>query len=116
MRGGRRSGFVALAVAGAVAVALIVLWTLDTRSHDGRVSRRISLAGADVGGLSRERLTAVVADLARRYPTTVIEISDGKKRLLTDAAELGIEVDEEATVATTMRAGRHGSPPARILG
>lgn len=102
----------ALAAAGALAAVPLlatVAWALDTRAHRGEVARNVTLAGRRIGGMGPQELAAAVDDLTRRYGTTKVAIRTSPSAVTATAAELGVAVDRDATVAAALGTGRHGS-------
>ena len=101
---------------GALAVPLVLFgvtsaaWAIDTRGDDA-VSRGIELAGSDVGGDTREELTAVVDQLADELPKARVTIDTGEFEIETTAGDLGVTVDEESTIADVMAAGTNDPGP-----
>ncbi|MET0727349.1 MAG: VanW family protein [Acidimicrobiales bacterium] len=84
-----------------------IAWAVDTSS--GGVPRNVELAGVDVGGLSRLELTVRVAELAEVFASTPVEVVSGDETYSTTAAEIGLRVDEDLTVASALDAGHDGS-------
>jgi len=82
---------VALAVAGFVVVPALA-------GDDDEVR----LAGEDVSGLSEEELRARVVELAAALPATPVTIATGTGELASTAGELGVALDEEATVQAVL--------------
>jgi vancomycin resistance protein YoaR len=104
------------AVGGLAAVPLLVTlaWALDTRAHRGEVARNVTLAGRRIGGMGPQELAAAVDDLTRRYGRTPVAIRTSPAAVTATAADLGVAVDRDATVAAALGAGRHGSLPSRV--
>ncbi|MGH9179514.1 MAG: VanW family protein [Acidimicrobiales bacterium] len=116
MRGARR---LVLGTLGAVAVLVVLVgaaWALDTSRADGKVLRNVSVGGRDVGGMNRTEVVRVVADLARRYKVTPIEVEAPGGGFSAAPEELGLVVDEEATVQAVLDEGRDGGTLARAWG
>lgn len=91
-----------LLILGALAAATAI----DGWTGSDRVARNVELAGSPVGRESRAQLTASVEELARRLPSTPVEMDAGVFELETTAGELGLGVDVEATVGDVMEIGR----------
>ncbi|MBK9181143.1 MAG: VanW family protein [Acidimicrobiales bacterium] len=102
-------GLIALAVVGGLLVLLVGSSLVDSWMHRGRAERNVTLAGQQVGGQSRAEVEAHVADLASGFSATpvTVEVPEGTG-FETTADELGLTVDEEATVDAVMAAGRSG--------
>ena len=92
-------------------VGLVVLtgatWALDTRASDGEVLRNVEVAGRSVGRLDPEGLAPVVASIADDYAGSSVAIRSGSDEIQVPAAELGLAVDQEATMAAALDEGRH---------
>ena len=90
---------VALLIPILIVAAAVLTWVVDTRVANGdKVPRNVTLAGRAIGGLSEPHLTGHVRDLAATYGDTPVEIRSGDRTLETTVADLGAEVDQEATV------------------
>ncbi|MGQ0521132.1 MAG: VanW family protein [Actinomycetota bacterium] len=116
MRGARRLVLSALvAVAGLLAL-VGAAWALDTSRSDGEVLRNVTLGGRDIGGLTRDRLAAVVHELAARYPEAAVRVDAPGGGFTFGPGELGLTVDEPATVEAALGTGRGGNPLDRLRG
>ena len=109
----RRLAFV-LAVPVMVVALVVLAWVLDTRGDEGRVQRRVALAGRPVGGLSEAELAAVVEQLAAELPGQRVEVRAPGGGFTTDGESLGVRVAKPATVRAALRVGRSGAPPVRL--
>ena len=96
----------ALVVPGVLLVLLIVAWAVDTATHSGQVLRNVELAGTSVDGTKEDELPQLVAGLAEDMGARKVTLTSGDLVYETTAAELGLKVDETATVDATMDAGR----------
>ncbi len=106
----------ALMVAPAVLLAAwLVLWLIDSSNNSDRTPRGLTIEGPstsiDIGGLSTDDVTAVVANLAERHHSTPVEIVTPTRTISSTAGEVGLVVDVEATVAAIMRMDRSRSNP-----
>lgn len=94
-------------------LALILLavgaWAVDQSAHSGQVVRNVTLAGEPVGGLSKDDLTATVGDLADEFADTEVTVTSGDIEISSSASALGVSVDTDGTVETTMDVGRSDS-------
>jgi vancomycin resistance protein YoaR len=107
-----------LLAAGALAGAVVVVtaaWALDSHVHDGRVVRRVVVAGRQVGGMHRSALITWVDTVAGRYDTAPIEIRAPEAGFQSGASELGLSVDRAATVERVLSEGRRGNAASRAL-
>ncbi len=98
-------------------LSLALVWTVDTARTRGKVQRNVTLAGADVSGLTTAELQAQVNDLAVRFAATPVQVTatspDGSetRRLDVTAAAAGLVVDQAATVTQTLSANRDDGVP-----
>lgn len=90
----------------------VAAWAVDTSLGGGEVPRNVELVGLDVGSLPEDELRAAVDDLAAGYGTTEVRLVTPDRTLTATASELGLAVDEDATVAAVLDVG-HGSPVYR---
>ncbi len=110
----RRRQLMVLATAPLAFVLLVVAaWAVDATIHERQVHRNVSLAGTAIGGLSEPDLRAVIAEIADDYGQTPVRIDLPDGAIDTTAARVGLEVDEDATVATALDVGRTDLLPAR---
>ena len=119
VRGGLRFRWYAplLGVAGFL-VLLALMWTVDASRARGKVQRNVSVAGIDVGGMSKEALRAQIADIATRFGATQVTVTavdpagGPPKQFSATAADVGLAVDQAATTAAALDANRTGLSPA----
>jgi vancomycin resistance protein YoaR len=97
-----------------LAVVVVGAWALDANAHDGKVLRRVTLAGRDVSGLERVRLARVVDEVAAAVPTEQVEVRAPGGGFTVPAADLGVQVDRAATVRAALDLGRTGGLPQRF--
>lgn len=102
-----------LLIAGVAVLALLILlvavWAIDRGRHSGSAMRNVSFASTQVGGLSEAEVRGVVARLDRENASRPVTVETPNGTLETTAGALGLIVDEPATVAAVMDAGRDGS-------
>lgn len=94
---------------------LIAAWAVDTGADSGRVARNVDLGGSNVGRMPEDRLAATVRGIAGRYATTKVKVETLGHNYLVPASQLGLRLDEEATIAAAMRAGRTDTVALRPL-
>jgi vancomycin resistance protein YoaR len=87
-----------------------VAWTTNVSSRGDEVASNVTLAGADVSGLSADEAAGVVKERQVDLLATPIIISVGDRRLTLTAEEMGFTYDYEATLADVLSA-RHGDGP-----
>ncbi len=83
---------------------LVGAWAFDSR--DGRVVRNVELGGRAVGGSSASELDRFVADLATEYEEAPVRIVTPDETYETTAANLGLTLDQRASVRAAEREGR----------
>jgi vancomycin resistance protein YoaR len=89
-----------------VVLLLIVAWAVDSASSSGKVQRNVEVAGQQVGGKTEDDLTGIVADVAAEAGEREVTIDvEGREPYVTNAAALGLVVDEEATIDAAMDVG-----------
>ncbi len=101
--------FVTLVVVPTVAtVILAALWAVDAGAHEGQVMRNTVVGGVAVGGLSASDARTEIQALANQIETTdvVVELPWGTEAV--SNAELGVQIDVEATLDELLDAGRDG--------
>ncbi len=87
----------------------LVFWLVDSAANSDKTPRGLTLESpanadisVDIGGMSRDDVTAVVTELAERFGETPVEITTPSRALTVTAADLGLALDVEATVAVVM--------------
>jgi vancomycin resistance protein YoaR len=94
-----------------VVVVVVAGWALDASS--GGVARNVVLAGVDVGGVAEDELPIRVAAIADTFSEAPVEVVSEGRTYRTTAAEIGLEVDQRATVDRTLDVGHEGFLLAR---
>ena len=105
----------ALAAALGLAIVVVGAWAVDLNAHEGRVLRRVVLAGRPVGGLPEARLRQVVDEIASQVPGRPVQVVAPGGGFTADAERLGVVMAEGATTKATMAVGRTGSLPAQLI-
>ncbi|MFN8018790.1 MAG: VanW family protein [Acidimicrobiales bacterium] len=96
-----------------IVVVLLAAWAIDSSGADGRVPRNVTLADRDVSKLTEDDLAATVADVAQQYATTEVQVRTADKTYKVPASELGLRLDQEATVQAALDLDRGKSLPSR---
>ena len=106
-----------LVLGAAIGLALllsVVAFAADQVAHTGKVSRNVSVGGRNVSSASTGDLADVVQEVAQRYATTEVLVTDEEDTgFTTDAGSIGVRVDPGATAERTLAVGRSGSLPGR---
>ena len=114
MRRARRFFVYALALVAGLAALTVAAWALDTSGSKDEVARNVTVAGLDVGGLDRAELAGVVAGVARTYRAAPLQIDAPDGGFTIDPAEIGLAVDEGATMKAALDKGRTGNPLGQV--
>src|SRR5262245_25599937 len=109
----RRAALVLCAVV--VAVAPIAGWIASSSARGDRAPENLNVAGQAVGGDTRAEVSSVVASLASTYAEVPVTIVAGDVTVTSTVGELGMSVDQPATVTTVMDHGEDGFPVARFF-
>ena len=102
----RSRRWLVVAVAALVPVLLVGAWAVDSAASSGAVARNVTLAGEAVGGRSRDEVATLVHRMAEEFAGTDVQIDAGDHSYDTTAAEVGLHVDEDATVDAALAVGR----------
>ena len=81
-------------------VAFLGVWAVDTAAHAGEIPRNITIGGDTVGGLGDDDLRSRVDGIASRYARTPVIVETPNGPIDLTAADLGVGVDIEATIAS----------------
>jgi hypothetical protein len=81
---------------------LLAAWALDSSSADGKVPRNVVLAGRDISKAREDALAATVADIAEEYAAAEVEIRTPGRTYEVPAGELGLALDQKATVRAAL--------------
>ncbi len=106
-------GVVALCAAPIVIFLVGVIGAAMT--DESTVVRNASLAGVPIGGQDAEALRQSVTDLSERLPGLSVTIHAGDLELSTTAADLGISLNEEATIEAALEVGRKDKGPLKSI-
>lgn len=99
----------------AVVLVLLAAWAFDTSAAADGSYRNVELAGRDVGSLTEGELDDAVAEVAADFADTPVRIATGGDPITATASDLGLEVDQPATVDAVLAEGREGSVALRPL-
>ncbi len=103
---------VLLLVLGVPMVLLILLvaaWAVDTQRGGDQVVRNVELSGRAIGGLERAELAPVVVGVADRYPDATVRVETSAGDVDLDGEQVGLVLDQDATVESALEVGRGGS-------
>lgn len=96
-------------------VLLLAAWSIDSSSASGKVPRNTTLAGRDISKFGEDDLAATVADVGSEYATTAVQVRTADKTYKVPAEQLGLKLDEEATVQAALELDQHKSLVSRPL-
>ncbi len=77
--------------------------------YSDRVYEGTTLAGIDVGGMTRSEVAVAMDERFADFAETPVVFTDGERTFEVPVAELGLTLDEGATVDRAMAFGRDGS-------
>ena len=96
----------------------LIIWLVDSSASDDKTPRGLKLESQaipdfsiDIGGLSEEDVNEVVLELAERFQQTSVEVATPSHALTVTAADVGLVVDVQATVAAIMALDSDESNP-----
>jgi vancomycin resistance protein YoaR len=104
-----RRRVLAMVAPAVVLVLLLAAWAIDTATHSGQVLRNVELAGRSIDGVKEEDLPKVVSGIADDMAARTVTIKSGNKTYQATAGELGLAVDQQATVDAALDVGRGDS-------
>lgn len=110
----RRLLFVALA--GAVLAAGFVGAMAATANGKNKVARRVTLAGQDIGGMSRGELRSEVVKIDKELQLSRVHVTAPKGGFTSTGAALGVALDIDRTIAEALAVGRDGNAIGRLAG
>jgi vancomycin resistance protein YoaR len=113
----RRSPYSYAAVvvlAGFVGLAVYALQ--DAKSLDGRVMRRVTVNGRDVGGLKVDQLDSVLAEVQADLETMSVRVATPDGGFSTTGEALGIRIDSAELKRRTLLANRPENLGGRLSG
>ncbi|MBA2470225.1 MAG: VanW family protein [Chloroflexia bacterium] len=99
-------GFVAMFVVFLVGIAGFAAFGFR---YADRVYPGMTIAGADVSGMTRDEVTVAVRARFEDFAGTPLTLTAGEQAFDVSIADLGITLDEDATADRMMAAGRSGS-------
>ncbi|HEX6595352.1 MAG TPA: VanW family protein, partial [Acidimicrobiales bacterium] len=104
----------AAVVAFIAVLAVLAAWAIDARAQRDAVLPRVDVGNRQVRGMDRAELGAWVAETAQRFSQASVVVESDGGGLEATVPELGAAVDEAATVADVLAAGREGSFLKRV--
>jgi hypothetical protein len=111
---GRKSKIAIVAAAATLALGASGVYALDT-SHEDQITEGVTIAGIEVGGLSREEAERLLRhDLVAPLREPVTVAFEGKRYTL-PAKRLGLRADVSGMVDAAVDAGREGGLPVRVF-
>ncbi|HSL63835.1 MAG TPA: VanW family protein [Gaiellaceae bacterium] len=93
-----------LALAGALGIALVVVWLLFAGSS-GRLAEGVTIAGIDVGGMTAAAARAELRQRAASVEAVPVAFSAGNESWELTPRQLGVKVDWAAAVDAARREG-----------
>lgn len=96
-----------------IVVVLLAAWAIDAASTSGKVPRNVTAGGRAVGSMPEDRLAATIADLAEYYADTKVEVRTDGGTYEAKASDLGLALDQPATVRAALDLDHDTALPAR---
>jgi vancomycin resistance protein YoaR len=95
-------------IGAAIAIVLlpVILYAFDTVRGSGEVARNVSAAGVDLGGLGEEDALSELREYERQLANTPAVFTVNGTDFVLEPTDVGLEVDEEAILATAMEQRR----------
>ena len=94
---------------GLIVGALIVGWRVNETRQDSEIRQGAVVAGVDIGGLEPEEAVTALEPVVQEVAETIIELQFQDQIITVTAAELGISLDAEQTLAEA------DTPPPRAV-
>jgi vancomycin resistance protein YoaR len=94
-------------------VLLLAAWAIDSSAGNATVSRNVEISSRDIGKFREEKVVAVVKDLSDDFSKTKVRIESSKGTYESTAADLGLEIDQDATVADALDVGKDDALPVK---
>ncbi|MEX2586430.1 MAG: VanW family protein [Actinomycetota bacterium] len=110
---GRRIALLAAGLPLVLAIALVVLWRIDTGTS-GEVGRNVTLAGKSIDGATASEVEAAAADLERRYARSTVQVVAPEGGFTIKAGELDLSLQVEPTTEAALQIGRTGGQIQRF--
>ena len=85
-----------------IVVVLLAVWAIDSASASGKVPRNVTVGGRDISKLAEDELAKTVADLADHYANVEVQVRTPVRTYKAKAGDLGLELDQEATVRSAL--------------
>ena len=111
-----RFGLALLAIPLVIVLLAVSAWAVDSATNSGQVPRNTSLAGRDIGAKSATATREVVAEVAEEVASRPVTITTPAGTLETTAGELGLTLDEDATVDAALHADEEDTSLLRPIG
>jgi vancomycin resistance protein YoaR len=92
-------------------VLLLAAWAIDSSAGNATVSRNVEIGDKDISKLREDKVVAVVKDLSDDFSKTKVSIETSKAKYESTAGKLGLEIDQDATVAEALDAGKDDALP-----
>jgi hypothetical protein len=104
----------AIVVAGLFG-ALLAAYAIFRSTSDDEVMGRVSVAGTEIGGLSRDEALSAVLGVEDQYLARTATFTIEGASVTVDPPAAGLDLDEEAIVDEAMLLGREGNGAYQFL-
>ncbi|HVE93733.1 MAG TPA: VanW family protein [Acidimicrobiales bacterium] len=105
-----------VALAGVVLATGFVGATAATASGKNRVARRVTLAGHNIGGMTRSELRTEVVKINKELQLSRVHVTAPKGGFSSTGAALGVALDINRTISEALEVGHKGNPIGRAAG
>lgn len=106
MRAPRTRSIVGVGLPVVVVLVFFGAWAFDTSAAADGALRNVELGGRAIGARSDDQVAAVVADMAADFAGRKVEIETMDRTLESTAGEMGLSVDQAATIDDVLDEGR----------
>ncbi len=100
--------------AGAVMIGVLFVALIDARLGKDRIARNVSIAGRDVGRMSRGELNDYLSALEGKYRTMQVGIAAPSGGFTVTGADLGVTIDKARLTSQLFQVGHTGGSASRI--
>lgn len=98
-----------------IIIILLAAWAIDSSSASGTVPRNVTLGDRDISKLPEDELANTVADLADHYTNVEVQVRTPDRNYKAKSGNLGLELDQAATVQAALNLDESTSLPLRPL-
>ncbi len=97
-------------VLGGILAAFLLGYLVDSAVYYGKIHAGVSVAGLDLGGLTRDEAATALKRLVKEAEDSPVTIVSGQKSWEVLPKAVGVSIDVEAAVSAAMEVSRKGNP------